>query len=528
MGVGVIEAAVGNLVDYGVEQGLIADDDRAYVRNRIIEILQIEEYDLAAEKSDCAKSDCAKSDCATSCCGGAPVDELLAPLLDYGAATGLIEPDTVTERDLWDTAIMGVFVMHPSVISQRFWDLHGRDPNAATGYFHHLSVASNYVRTGRTARDICWQQDTRYGRLDITINLSKPEKDPRDIAKAARKVRTAEHQPYPANLLVRDNEGYPGRTDHPARQNLRLIPMELGGERWFLQYSPYEYYEQHSIVLSEAVRPMRIDGAAFGRLADFVDLLPHYFVGSNADLPIVGGSILSQDHFQGGAYEFALDRAKVDAAWDVRGLSGGITVEVLRWPLAVLRLRGPRAQVLKRATELLAAWREYSDPEHGVLAYTGATPHNTITPIARRVDDGLQLAFCLRNNRTSAEHPDGIFHPHAHIHPIKKENIGLIEAMGLAVLPARLATELDEVAAALVNGSELAEHLSPHQPMLDALRARHAEPLSSATAVSLVRREAGDTFVRGLEHCGVFGDDAVAGCTRFLTSLGWIPNNPGV
>ncbi len=501
-----IEAAVGNLLDYGVKQGLIADDDRAYVRNRIIEVLRIDEYDLAAE---------------TSHCGEAPVDELLAPLLDYGAGRGLIEPDTITERDLWDTAIMGAFVMHPSVISERFWALHDKDPSAATGYFHHLSVASNYVRTGRTERDVCWRQETRYGELDITINLSKPEKDPRDIAKAARRIRTAEHQPYPANLLVRDNEGYPGRDDHPARQNLRLIPMELGGERWFLQYSPYEYYDEHAIVLSEAVRPMKIDGAALARLADFVDLVPHYFVGSNADLPIVGGSILSQDHFQGGAYEFALDRAAVVAAWEV----GGLTVEALRWPLAVLRLRGPRTTVLERATELLAGWREYSDPEHGVLAHTGGTPHNTITPIARRVERGLQLTLCLRNNRTSTEHPDGIFHPHAHIHPIKKENIGLIEAMGLAVLPARLATELDEVAAALMTGSELPEHLSGHQPMLDAMRTRHTDALTAAQAVSAVRREAGDFFVRGLEHCGVFGNDTVAGCTRFLASLGWIPNN---
>lgn len=503
-----IEPAIGNLVDYGVKQGLIADGDRAYTRNRIIEVLRIEEYNLAAETADCADTH---------------VDDLLAPILDHGVATGLIDPDTTTERDLCDTAVMGAFVMHPSVVSERFWALHAQDPTAATGYFHHLSVASNYVRSGRTKRDISWKQDTGYGRLDITINLSKPEKDPRDIAKAAKKTSAGGQQRYPANLLVRDNEGYPGRTDHPARQNLRLIPMELGGERWFLQYSPYEYYNEHAIVLSEAVRPMKIDGAAFARLADFVDLLPHYFVGSNADLPIVGGSILSQDHFQGGAYEFALDRAAVDAAWEL----GGMSVEVLRWPLAVLRLRGERAEVLARATELLAAWREHSDPGHGVLAHSGDAPHNTVTPIARRIGADLQMTMCLRNNRTSAEHPDGIFHPHAEIHPIKKENIGLIEAMGLAVLPARLATELDEVARALASGSELPEALSPHQPMRDALRAGHPAPLPIEDATRAVRREAGDVFVRGLEHCGVFGDDAVAGCARLLGALGWIPTKPG-
>ncbi len=508
-----IEAAIGNLIDYGVKQGLIADGDRAYVRNRIIEVLQIEDYDLAAEKSDCATSDCATPDAADT-----PIDELLAPILEYGVATGLIEPDTITERDLWDTAVMGAFVMHPSVISQRFWTLYQQDPAEATDYFHHLSVASNYVRTGRTARDISWKQDTGYGRMDITINLSKPEKDPRDIAKAAKKIRVPGQQPYPANLLVRDNEGYPGRGGHPARQNLRLIPIALGGERWFLQYSPYEYYDEHAIVLSEAARPMKIDGAAFARLADFVETIPHYFVGSNADLPIVGGSILSQDHFQGGAYQFALDRAAVDAAWDLDGVS----VEVLRWPLSVLRLRGPRAQVLDRATELLAAWRDYSDPEHDVLAYTGETPHNTITPIARLVDGQLQLTLCLRNNRTTAEHPDGIFHPHAEIHPIKRENIGLIEAMGLAVLPARLETELEQVASALMTGSELPQDMSAHQPMLDSLRARHAGLGTMAEAVTAVRLEAGNFFVRGLEHCGVFGDDPVGGCRRFLTTLGWI------
>jgi UDPglucose--hexose-1-phosphate uridylyltransferase len=499
----VIEAAVGNLVDYGVKHGLIAPGDRSYARNRVIEVLQIEDYDLAAETADC---------------GDTPIDDLLAPLLDDAAARGLIDPDTITQRDLWDTAIMGAFVLHPSVIVERFWGRHSADPASATGYFHNISVASNYVRIGRTDRNVTWLQDTAYGRMDMTINLSKPEKDPRDIAKAAKSVRTPAHTRYPANLLVRDNEGYPGRTDHPARQNLRLIPMDLDGEPWLLQYSPYQYYPEHAIVLSEAVKPMKMDGSAFRRLADFVELLPHYFVGANADLPIVGGSILSHDHFQGGAYEFALDRATVDASWDLDGL----TVEVLHWPLTVLRLRGTRADVLARATELLAAWREYSDESRGVRAATGSTPHNTITPIARRVGSELQLTLALRNNRTTPEHPDGIYHPHAEIHPIKRENIGLIEVMGLAVLPARLATELNEIALALATGGELPEDLSPHQPMLAALRERHPEAMSLDEAVAIVRTEAGDFFVRGLEHCGVFGADAVAGCGQLLASIGWL------
>lgn len=498
-----IESAIGNLVDYGVKRGLIQPVDCTYVRNRIIEVLQLDDYDLALETADC---------------GDAPVDELLAPLLDDGVARGLIEPDTITQRDLWDTAIMGAFVPHPSVVIDRFWALHSSDPVAATDYFHTMSAASSYIRIPRTDKNITWHQDTRYGRLDITINVSKPEKDPRDIAKAARAIKVLDHQRYPANLLVRDNEGYPGRTDHPARQNLRLIPMELAGEPWLLQYSPYRYYNEHAIALSEEVKPMKLDGVSFRRLADFVELIPHYLMGSNADLPIVGGSILTHDHFQGGAYEFALDRAGVDAAWDLDGLS----VEVLHWPLTVIRLRGPRADVLDRATDLLAAWREYSDESRGVLASTGDTPHNTITPIARRVGSLLQLDLTLRNNRTSPQHPDGIFHPHADIHPIKRENIGLIEVMGLAVLPARLAVELNEIALALVNGAELPDDLSPHQAMLDELRRDHPHTLTLSEALDLVREEAGEYFVRGLEHCGVFGSDAVAGCTRLLTSMGWV------
>lgn len=498
-----IESSIGNLLDYGVKHSLIEPVDRVYVRNRIIEVLELDDYDLALETADC---------------GDTPVDELLAPVLDDAVARGLIEPDTVTQRDLWDTAVMGTFVLHPSVVVERFWALHAQSPVAATDYFHHLSASSNYIRIPRTDKNITWPQHTRYGQLDITINVSKPEKDPRDIAKAARGVRAKAHAKYPANLLARDNEGYPGRTDHPARQNLRLIPMELDGDPWLLQYSPYRYYPQHAIALSEAVTPMRINQATFTRLADFVELFPHYFMGSNADLPIVGGSILSHDHFQGGAYEFALDRAAIDAAWDVDGTS----VEVVHWPLTDIRLRGERSAVLDRATELLDVWRGYSDEERGVLAFTGDTPHNTITPIARQVGSHLQLDLVLRNNRTSPQHPDGIYHPHVEIHPIKRENIGLIEVLGLAVLPGRLAVELNEIALALANGTELPADLSPHQAMLDELRGEHPGRVTLTEALELVRDAAGEYFVRGLEHCGVFGPNAVAGCTRLLASMGWI------
>ena len=434
---------------------------------------------------------------------------MLRPLLDDAARRGLIEPDTTTQRDLWDTAIMGCFVGPPSDVAARFWRDHTQDPVRATDAFHRQAVASNYIRVGRTDRNITWRQPTRYGVMDMTINVSKPEKDPRDIA-AARSVASG----YPQCLLCRENEGYAGRADHPARQNLRLIGMELAGQPWFLQYSPYRYYPEHCIVLSEQHRPMRIDDGALERLAAFTSLVPHYLVGSNADLPIVGGSILSHDHFQGGRYEFAMDRAR--PLWT--GTRDGVSVSVLDWPLAVLRVEGSDPDVLRFSSRVLAAWREYNDVGRGVLSHTGEVPHNTITPIARRVDDRLRFDLVLRNNRTSEQHPDGVFHPHAQIHPVKRENIGLIEVMGLAVLPGRLAAELSTVAQALLDGSDLPEQLAAHRPMLEELRAG-GPAADLQTAIARARDMAGEYFVRGLEHCGVFGGETLAGCQEFLASL---------
>ena len=389
-----IEPALGALLDYAREHGLITAEETAYTRNRVLEVLQISDYDLNAEVRTSS---------------GQGVDALLGPLLDDAARRGLIDPDTTTRRDLWDTAIMGALVRPPSEVLRRFWDDYALSPQQATDTFHQQSVASNYIRTARTDRNITWRQATAYGVMDMTINLSKPEKDPRDIAAAADGVQGG----YPACLLCRENEGYAGRADHPARQNLRLIGLELTGEPWFLQYSPYRYYNEHCIVLSEQHRPMRIDDAALRRLSEFTQILPHYLIGSNADLPIVGGSILSHDHFQGGRYEFAMDRA--GAAWSEQ--RSDVAVEVLHWPLAVIRLTGSDDEVLQLAGAVLAAWREYSDPGRGVLSHSGSTPHNTITPIARRVPAGLRLDLVLRNNRTSADHPDGIYHPHARDSP---------------------------------------------------------------------------------------------------------------
>ncbi len=493
-----IEPALAALLEYALTSGLVVADDVPYVRNRLLEVLQIRDYDLAAE----AAAD------------GSPqmeVDALLSPLLDDAARRGLIEPDTTTQRDLWDTAIMGCFMAPPSTVNARFWSHHAaHDPQRATDAFHAEAVASNYIRAGRTDRNITWRQSTAYGLMDMTINVSKPEKDPRDIAAAAHVTGAG----YPACLLCRENEGYPGRADHPARQNLRLVGMELGGEPWYLQYSPYRYYPEHCIVLSEEHRPMRIDAMALARLADFTRLLPHYLIGSNADLPIVGGSILSHDHFQGGRFEFAMDRA--EPLWGVR--RDGVTVDVLHWPLAVLRVRGADADVLAFADRAVRAWREYSSPEHAVLAWSDGVPHNSVTPIARRTGDELRLDLVLRNNRTSGEHPDGIFHPHAEIHPVKRENIGLIEVMGLAVLPGRLDGEIDAVAAAWLEGGALSDGATAHSPMLARLRtAEH--PRDLAEARDRTRHMAGEYFVSGLEHCGVFGADTVRGCQDLLARI---------
>lgn len=498
-----IGPSLGVLLAYGIGTGLITAEDVPYVRNRVLEVLRIDEYDPAAE------SDGRSVGPILGPVGS--IDGLLRPLLDDGARRGLISPNTTSQRDLWETAIMGCFVARPSVITKRFWDDYGRSPLAATDAFHQQCVASNYIRVGRTDRNITWRQPTEYGVMDMTINVSKPEKDPRDIAAAALLAPTGR---YPLCLLCRENEGNAGRFDQPARQNLRLIPLDLVKERWYLQYSPYRYYEEHCIVLSEEHRPMHISRETFARLAAFTAAFPHYMVGSNADLPIVGGSILSHDHFQGGRFEFAMERA--ESAWTTS--LHDVEVSVLHWPLSVLRVTGSDEAVIAFCDRVLRAWRGYSDEGYDVLASTDDLAHNTITPIARRVDGRLRIDLVLRNNRTSRAHPEGIFHPHAEIHAVKKENIGLIEVMGLAVLPGRLQTELEAVAWALLDGTPLDEHAAAHEAMLEQLRADSPAGDFSQT-LERARFTAGAAFVRGLQHCGVFGAESVAGCRRFLESV---------
>ncbi|MBO7748744.1 UDP-glucose--hexose-1-phosphate uridylyltransferase [Paenibacillus sp. MWE-103] len=457
---------------------------------------------------------------------------LLEPLLDYGASIGLIPDDTTTFRDLLDARVMGMLMPRPSETAARFRRTAERDGiERATDDFYRLSIDSNYIRMDRIAKNQYWEQPTAYGKLEITINLSKPEKDPREIAL----LKTVAPSNYPKCLLCADNVGYAGRADHPARQNLRVVPLELQGEAWYFQYSPYVYYNEHSIVFHSKHVPMRISHATFARLLDFTDAFPHYFIGSNADLPIVGGSILNHDHFQAGRHVFPMETAKAERLF-VRPEDDGLTYGIVAWPMSVVRIGGAdKAKVREAANAVLDAWRAYGDPEAGVYAFTEKdgeqVPHNTITPIARvRPGGGYELDLVLRNNRTSEEHPDGIFHPHANLHHIKKENIGLIEVMGLAVLPGRLKTELEAIAglltgvaaydAAALQGGPLAKHADWIAAMIEA----HGTRLSAERAQDVLRDEVGRKFLDVLKDAGVYkrtpeGQEAFA---RFLRSLGLV------
>lgn len=495
--------ALREFIGYALATGLIDAVDVDWAVNRVLEVLRLSDpgswSDQRAEDEDR---------------NAAPdADTAVAGLLDVAVASGHIA-DTPGQRDLLDAALFGALLPAPRAVVSAFWRSHALNPAAATDDFYRMSVDSNYIHAARSQANPMWQQGTSYGPMTLTINLAKPEKDPRDIAAAAA---TGPSVGYPKCLLCPQNEGYAGRADHPARQNLRLIPVELGGQRWALQYSPYLYYPEHCIVLDRQHRPMRLTRGTFDRLLQFVSVFPHYFVGSNADLPIVGGSILTHDHFQGGRHRFPIEAAAV--LQRLRG-PGGVEADILVWPLATVRLRADRPELLAEAGHaILTAWRSHDDPEAGVAAFTGEVPHNTVTPIARFREDHYELDVVLRNNRTSEQHPDGIFHPHAQIHPVKRENIGLIEVMGLAVLPGRLAADIPQLAQALTTG-EIPPDLAAHRPMLEGIAADQ-----SADPADLVRNAVGEYFVTGLEHCGVFGpaEQSLAHWERFLKPLGYQP-----
>lgn len=512
---------VDRLLQFALAKRLIEPVDVAYARNALLELLALAEPH-----------------------GGpapAPADVPEAPedpldrLLDYAAAAGLLEADTLTHRDLFDTRLMGCLTPRPSEVAREFRAIAASEGvRAATDRFYQLSIDSAYIRMDRIRRNLYWRTPTDFGELEITVNLSKPEKDPREIAL----LRNAPVASYPKCVLCADNVGYAGRLNHPARQTLRVIPVELDGEGWHFQYSPYVYYNEHCIVLHGEHVPMRISDRTFDRLFDFLDAFPHYFIGSNADLPIVGGSILNHDHFQGGRHVFPEEQAVIARSFAHPELPD-VQAGIVKWPMSVVRLvSSSRAQLRQAAVAMLAAWRAYSDESVGVHAFTADTPHNTITPIARMTAVGeYELDLVLRNNRTSDEHPEGIFHPHRDLHHVKKENIGLIEVMGLAVLPGRLKEELAGIAALLTGESRddgwrsdpahpLAKHADWIARLLAAYGAGAEEggaALSEAEAETLLQGEVGRIFLRVLSDAGVFKQDeqGQAAFAAFLASMGY-------
>lgn len=490
-----IYQAIASLVTRAVEQRMIEPEDQIYCMNRVINLLGL---------TECEKREPA----------GLDIPELLEILTDYAAQNGVIE-DLFDLKEVLSSAIMDVFLPKPSQVDARFHALYRQSPAMATEDFYRFSRVSNNIQTRRIAKNICYKTPTKYGDLDITINLSKPEKNPKDIA-AAKLLKSAD---YPKCLLCVENEGYAGKVGHPGRASHRMIRLNLCGEPWYFQYSPYVYYNEHCIVLSRYHRDMAITRQTFERLLSFVEWLPHYFLGSNADLPIVGGSILTHDHYQGGNYAFAMAKAEADYYFELPGFEH-LTCSVVKWPMSVIRMAGQDKDTLVRAAmHIHEAWKGYSDPGADILCETNGTPHNTVTPIARRKGNHFELDVVLRNNRTSLEHPLGIFHPHEDVQHIKKENIGLIEVMGLAVLPARLVGELGEVEKFLLGlPSEVADY---HRPWAEEMKVRYQNALSEANVHDVVQQEVGHKFERVLEDAGVFKRDEKgrAAFARFIKTL---------
>ena len=492
------------LVNYAIRTGLIEECDRAYSLNRIAEILGLDEVeDCGVRLSIKAEED--------------ELEEVLCAICDYAAEKGLIESNTVVYRDLFDTKIMGALTPRPSEVQSKFAYLYGEDPEKATDYFYNISRASDYIRAYRVKRDLKWAVPSEYGDIDISINLSKPEKDPKAIA-AAKLLPQAG---YPKCLLCRENEGYAGRLNHPARQNLRLIPLKIDSCDWFMQYSPYVYYNEHCIVLNSEHTPMAINRSTFGKLLDFIEYLPHYFIGSNADLPIVGGSILSHDHMQGGRYTFAMEKAPVDKKITFKGYED-IEAGLVKWPMSVIRIAGKdKSRLVDLADKILLAWRGYTDEDAFIFAETDGEPHNTITPIARTRNGKFELDLVLRNNITTEEHPLGVYHPHAQYHNIKKENIGLIEVMGLAILPARLKDELEMMRNIILEGGDLRanEATEKHADWFDAFKDKYT--FTAENTEEILRHEVGVTFTHVLEDAGVYKntEDGRRAFMRFVDYL---------
>ena len=495
-----IDYAIEKLLAYALEKELIQPCEKLWALNTLLEVLELDSYTPSGQEV-----------------GEVDLPAVLDELMDDAYQRGVMKENSIVYRDLFDTKIMGALTPRPAQVIEKFQTLRAEDPQKATNWYYQFSQDTNYIRRDRIAKDMQWKAPTEYGELDITINLSKPEKDPKAIAAARNLPASA----YPRCQLCAENEGYAGRVNHPARQNHRIVPITINGSPWFLQYSPYVYYNEHCICLNSEHTPMKIDKACFGKLLDFVGQFPHYFVGSNADLPIVGGSILAHDHFQGGRYTFAMAKAPVETPFTFPGYED-VQAGIVKWPMSVVRLTCADPQrLIDLADHIHTAWRGYTDEKALILAETDGEPHNTITPIARRRGEDYELDLVLRNNLTTEEHPLGVYHPHAELHHIKKENIGLIEVMGLAVLPARLKTELAAVAEKLAKGEDL---------RADPLTASHADwaegfagkyEITADNALDVVQKETGLVFAQVLEHAGVYKRNAEGkeAFLRFLNTL---------
>ncbi len=509
-----IEKNIVRLAGYGVAAGLVPAEDVVYTVNQLLMDLKLDDFegteaDVLAAAAEFTPEVIDK---------GSALEALLAEILDYAVSEGLTEGDSVVARDLFDTRLMGDLMARPSEIIRMFREKYQESPQAATDWYYTYSRNTDYIRRYRIARDMKWKTATDYGELDITINLSKPEKDPKAIAAARNAVQSG----YPKCQLCRENEGYAGRMNHPARENHRIIPVTIQDSPWFFQYSPYVYYNEHCIVFNSKHIPMKIEHGTFCKLFDFVKLFPHYFVGSNADLPIVGGSILSHDHFQGGHYDFAMAKAPIERSFTVEGFAD-VDAGVVRWPMSCIRLSAEDPdRIIALADHILEAWRGYTDEAAFIYAETEGTPHNTITPIARKRGSRFELDLVLRNNITTEEHPLGVYHPHAKYHHIKKENIGLIEVMGLAVLPARLKKEMADLKTAILEGRDLRadEELEKHADWVEEFTPKY-DAITEENIDAIIRSEIGDVFMHVLEDAGVYKRTAEgqAAFDRFIASL---------
>ncbi len=495
-----LQESLKKLVEYGVKKGLTPECERIYTTNLLLDVMDEDEF--TDPECDLENID---------------LEEVLGDLLDEAVKKGLIE-DSIVYRDLFDTKLMNCLLPRPAEVQRNFFEKYAVSPEEATNYFYELSRNSNYIRSARVAKDKRWTVETDYGTLDITINLSKPEKDPKAIAAA----KNAKQSAYPKCQLCVENEGYRGRVNHPARENHRIIPITVNGGKWGFQYSPYVYYNEHCIVFNGQHTPMKIERATFQKLFDFVKQFPHYFLGSNADLPIVGGSILSHDHFQGGHYTFAMEKADFIEKFTVSGYED-VTAGIVKWPLSVIRLQcKDEKRIIDLADHILKVWRGYTDEEAFVFAETDGEPHNTITPIARKRGEFYELDLALRNNITTEEHPLGVYHPHEKLHHIKKENIGLIEVMGLAVLPSRLKGELEELADAIVNHKDIRsmESIAKHADWVDEFMA-HYEDVNASNVEEVLQQEVGKVFCQVLEDAGVYKctEEGLEAFRRFIAAL---------